>query len=50
MKKLFDAQSSETDEEKRKTMVWDIDRKLNDDVARPIIMHNPGPPAAGSPM
>ena len=36
---LFDKQSVETDLQKRKQMVWDIDKKLQEDVARPILMH-----------
>ena len=36
---LFDKQSVEIDVEKRKKMVWDIDKKLQEDVARPILMH-----------
>jgi peptide/nickel transport system substrate-binding protein len=36
---LFDKQSVETEVEKRKKMVWDIDKKLQEDVARPILMH-----------
>ena len=36
---LFDKQSVETDVEKRKKMVWDIDKKLQEDVARPILLH-----------
>src|SRR5947207_3364515 len=36
---LFDKQSVEADVEKRKKMVWDIDKKLQEDVARPILMH-----------
>jgi peptide/nickel transport system substrate-binding protein len=36
---LFDKQSVETDVQKRKTMVWEIDKKLQEDVARPILMH-----------
>ncbi len=35
----FDAQSVETDINKRRQMVWDIDRQLQNDVARPIIFH-----------
>jgi len=35
----FDAQSVETDVNKRRQMVWDIDRQLQADVARPIIFH-----------
>ena len=37
MTKLFEAQSREIDHEKRLKMVWDIDRKLQEDIARPII-------------
>ncbi len=36
---LFDKQSVETDVQKRKQMVWEIDKKLQEDVARPILMH-----------
>jgi peptide/nickel transport system substrate-binding protein len=39
LQKLFDQQSQETDIEKRKKMVWDIDKKLQEDVARPILVH-----------
>jgi peptide/nickel transport system substrate-binding protein len=39
IEKLFDAQSVETDINKRKKMVWDIDKKLQEDVARPILFH-----------
>jgi peptide/nickel transport system substrate-binding protein len=39
IEKLFDQQSQETDVAKRKKLVWDIDKKLQDDVARPIIFH-----------
>lgn len=35
-------QSSEPDPEARKKMVWEIDRRLQEDLARPIIMHNRG--------
>ena len=38
--KLFEAQSAEPDLDKRKKMVWEIDRKLLEDGARPIIMWN----------
>jgi peptide/nickel transport system substrate-binding protein len=38
--KLFDEQSAETDAKKRLKLVWEIDRKLQEDGARPIIMHN----------
>ncbi len=39
LQKLFDEQSVETNFEKRKKMVWEIDKKLQEDVARPILMH-----------
>jgi peptide/nickel transport system substrate-binding protein len=39
IEKLFDIQSVETDLAKRKKMVWDIDKKLQEDVARPILFH-----------
>ena len=35
----FDRQSQMTDVEARKKLVWDIDAKLQQDVARPIIYH-----------
>jgi len=38
--KLFDQQSMEADQEKRKKMVWDIERRLAEDVARPVLYHN----------
>ena len=38
--KLFDQQSMEPDQEKRRTLVWEIDRQLQDDGARPILYHN----------
>jgi len=37
---LIDAQSAETDREKRKKLVWDIEKTLAEDVARPIIGYN----------
>jgi peptide/nickel transport system substrate-binding protein len=40
IEKLFDAQSQEIDVAKRKKLVWDIDKKLQEDVARPIIFHS----------
>jgi peptide/nickel transport system substrate-binding protein len=40
MTRMFEAQSRETDPAKRREMVWEIDRKLQEDIARPIIMHN----------
>jgi len=42
LEKLFDQQSAEVDPEKRKQMVWDIDRRIQNDVARPIILHMRG--------
>ena len=39
MTKLFEEQSREPDQKKRLKMVWDIDRKLQEDIARPIIFH-----------
>ena len=36
---LIDKQSQETELEKRKQLVWDIERKLAEDVARPIILY-----------
>jgi peptide/nickel transport system substrate-binding protein len=42
LQKLFDQQSAEADQQKRKALVWDIDKKLQEDVARPIIYHNRG--------
>jgi peptide/nickel transport system substrate-binding protein len=38
--KLFDQQSMEADQEKRKKLVWDIERRLAEDVARPVLYHN----------
>jgi peptide/nickel transport system substrate-binding protein len=35
----FDAQSQEKDPAKRKKLVWAIDKKLQEDVARPILYH-----------
>ena len=40
LEKLFDQQSMEIDLEKRKKLVWEIDKKLQEDVARPIIFHS----------
>jgi peptide/nickel transport system substrate-binding protein len=39
---LFDKQSSELDPEERVKLVWQIDHKLQEDGARPIIFHNRG--------
>jgi len=40
VEKLFDAQSMESDREKRKRLAWEIDKKLQEDVARPIILYS----------
>jgi peptide/nickel transport system substrate-binding protein len=37
--KKFDEQSAMSDQEARKKLVWEIDRKLQEDAARPIILH-----------
>jgi peptide/nickel transport system substrate-binding protein len=37
LEKLYDRQSMEPDQEKRKQLVWEIDKKLTEDAARPII-------------
>jgi peptide/nickel transport system substrate-binding protein len=39
LQKMFEQQSMETDQEKRKRLVWEIDRKLQQDAVRPIIAH-----------
>jgi len=39
MTKLFEAQSREVDQKKRQQMVWDIDRKLQEEMAKPIIAY-----------
>ncbi len=35
--KLVEEQSSEIDQEKRKKLVWEIDRRLQQDVVRPML-------------
>jgi peptide/nickel transport system substrate-binding protein len=40
LEKLFDQQSVETDAGKRKQLVWQIDKKIQEDVARPILYHS----------
>jgi peptide/nickel transport system substrate-binding protein len=40
--KLVDLQSMESDPQKRKQLAWDIERKLAEDDARPIIYYNRG--------
>ena len=42
LEKEFDRQSMETDPVKRRAIVWDIERKLAEDVVRPIIFHDVG--------
>lgn len=37
---LFEKQSMMSDQEERKKLVWEIDKKLQADVARPIIFHD----------
>ena len=39
MGELIDAQSQESDVEKRKQLVWQIERRLAEDAGRPIIFH-----------
>jgi peptide/nickel transport system substrate-binding protein len=38
--KMVDRQSAEFDQQKRKQLVWEIERKLAEDVARPILYHS----------
>jgi len=40
LQKLFDQQSMESNLEKRKKLIWEIDKKLQEDVARPIVLHS----------
>jgi peptide/nickel transport system substrate-binding protein len=37
---LFEQQSREADQDKRRKLVWDIERHLAEDVARPVLYHN----------
>ena len=37
--KLFEQQSMETEQEKRKRLVWEVDRRLQEDQARPIVYY-----------
>jgi peptide/nickel transport system substrate-binding protein len=39
LEKMFEQQSMEADQQKRKSLVWEIDRRLQEDAARPIIYH-----------
>jgi peptide/nickel transport system substrate-binding protein len=40
LEKLFAQQSMEADVDKRKALVWEIDKRLQEDGARPIIFHS----------
>ena len=40
LEKLFEKQSLEPDAQKRKEIVWQIDRTLQEEVARPVFFHN----------
>jgi peptide/nickel transport system substrate-binding protein len=40
LEKLFDRQSAETDAGTRLKLVWEIDRRLQEDQARPVIFHD----------
>jgi peptide/nickel transport system substrate-binding protein len=42
VERLLDLQSQEADAGKRKALVWEIERRLAEDVANPIILHNAG--------
>ncbi len=37
LEKMYEQQSVEPDQEKRKKLVWEIDKKLTEDAARPIV-------------
>jgi peptide/nickel transport system substrate-binding protein len=37
LEKMYEQQSVESDQEKRKKLVWEIDKKLTEDAARPIV-------------
>ena len=40
IEQLFDQQSMERNQEKRRRLVWEIDKKLQEDGARPVLFHN----------
>jgi peptide/nickel transport system substrate-binding protein len=42
LEEQFRRQSAETDQEKRKQLVWDIDERLQEEGARPVIFHTRG--------
>jgi peptide/nickel transport system substrate-binding protein len=39
LQKMFDQQSVMTDQAKRRSLVWEIDKRLQEDGARPVIYH-----------
>jgi peptide/nickel transport system substrate-binding protein len=39
LEKMYERQSIEADQEKRKKLVWEIDRQLQEDAARPMVYH-----------
>ncbi len=39
LEKMYEQQSEEPDQQKRKKLVWEIDRRLQEDAARPMIYH-----------
>ncbi len=45
IERLFDLQSMEQNREKRRQLVWDIDKKLQEDGARLVLYHNVSRPA-----
>ena len=42
LEEMFHRQSREGDQEKRRALVWDIDAKLQEEGARPVIFHTRG--------
>jgi peptide/nickel transport system substrate-binding protein len=42
LEKLYAQQSAEHDADQRRRLVWEIDRKLQEDAARPILFHTRG--------
>ena len=42
LEKLYLRQSAEADQDQRRRLVWEIDRKLQEDAARPILFHTRG--------
>src|SRR5438105_1943688 len=39
LEKMYERQSIEADQEKRKKLVWEIDRRLQEEAARPMVYH-----------